>query len=210
MSGGYDINRAIANAFGNYSWYGAERIPLQTGRTISDGLVLAAGAPPYTVTSAFGRIVCAANAATTTGVEWDISIPGQYAKDKAAEDDELRFLLIIKSGASGTVPAVMAPTILYQRAGSALSSSVALTGYKKASTLDLLEAASFTTSTTFTCTDAPTQPEAVMLQFKNAGLKPFDAARITIAPNGATNHATSLFGMWMLPKRYIAIEQFRK
>ena len=209
MSGGYDINRAIANAFGNYSWYGAERIPLGTGRTISDGVTLtpSTGTPPYTVVSAFGGIVWGANAGTTTGVEWDIGIPGEYAKDKAAEDDELRFLLIMKGGAA---TGGFVPTILYQRAGSALSASIPLTGYKKGLTLDALETASFAASTTFTLTATPTQPEAVMLQFTNAGLKPFDAARLTIGPSGAANTATTLFGMWMLPKRYAAIEQFRK
>ena len=207
MSGGYDINRAIANAFGNYSWYGAERIPLQTGRTISDGLVLAAGAPPYTVTSAFGRIVWAGSAATTTGVEWDIGVPGEYARDKPAEDDELRFLMIVKAASAAET---MTPTLLYQRAGSALSSSIVMTGYKKATTLDGLESASFTSTATVTLTNAPTQPEAVMLQFKNAGLKPFDAARFTLAPAATTTGTISLFGLWMLPKRYIAIEQFRK
>lgn len=207
MSGGYDINRAIANAFGNYSWYGAERIPVGNGRLIADGTILASGAPPYTVTSAFGRIVWAGSAATTTGVEWDIGVPGEYAKDKPAEDDELRFLMIVKAASAAET---MTPTLLYQRAGSALSSSIVMTGYKKATTLDGLESASFTSTATVTLTNAPTQPEAVMLQFKNAGLKPFDAARFTLAPAATTTGTISLFGLWMLPKRYIAIEQFRK
>jgi hypothetical protein len=203
-----DIARFLsspASYGGGYAYNGCERVNLGAGRLIADGTILASGAPPWTVTSAFGRIVWAADAATTTGVEWDIGVCGQYAEDKPASDDVLEVLMIIKSGASGTVAAVMTPTILRQRAGSALSSAIALTAYKKATTIAGLDTASWTSAASFTCTDAPTHPEAILCKFVGGGLKPFDAARLTIAPAGATNHATSLFGMWVLPQRYAGI-----
>lgn len=213
MAGSNELGRQFAgsSSYGGYPFNRAFPLDLPNARLCADGTVLtASSAPAYILTSGtMGRVRWAAAAAVTAEIELDVGVPGEYMVDAPAADDQINFLLIAKSGASGTNPGKFTPTLFYQRAGSAVSSAQALASYKKGLTLDAVEAASFAVSTTFTLTDAPTQPEAVMLQFRNLGLKPFDALRLQITPSQSNNHAVDFFGIWCLPQVFAGMARFR-